>query len=209
MGAVKTHLPPLEVFERYEPRVQFNLIRGYHRKMAAKHRWFIREFEGDCYYMDGDELPKIDAVSYEIFDCWWTPTEWNIRPYIYRIFNDVVTEEYRAERSLPFPDNHVGLTVGYRRNGEWIWKYYDEGMRTFHRTKEGWYTLNNGIYTRYYASDGRILIGTFGNEIPVKGVLNGEILPVLKGMKAKKWRGFYDDDIEHVLQTVSIDRRYL
>jgi len=36
-----------------------------------------------------------------------------------------------------------------------------------------------------------------------------EILPVLRGMKSVKWRGFYDEDVEHVAKIAKVDRRYL
>lgn len=207
--STKYYLPPREVFVRYEPRVRFNLIRGYHRKMAAKHRWFIREFNGGSYYMDNDKLPRVDAQFYEIFDCGWSPEEWDTRPFKYNVTTTSVTEEYRAERSQPFPIDYEGQTVGYRRSGNWTLKIYDENGRYFVRGEEGWHTNNNGIYTRYSEKTGEITVGTFGNEIAVKKVFDKEVLPVLRGMKAVKWRGFYDEDIEYVLSTANLDRRFL
>src|SRR5690606_12529812 len=108
-----------------------------------------REFNGGSYYMDNDNLPRVDAQFYEIFDCGWSPEEWDTRPFKYNVTPTSVTEEYRAERSQPFPIDYEGQTVGYRRSGNWTLKIYDENGRYFVRGEDGWHTNNNGIYARY------------------------------------------------------------
>ena len=203
---IKHRLPPREVLDRYAPTVRFNIINGYHRKLASKHRWYVREWEGDFYYTDGDDLPTVEG---EMFDCRWSPAEWNTRPYKYNVTNGMVTEEYRSFSAKPWPDDYLSSAIGYRRNGEWLMKIYNDGKRWFVRDKHGWHTNYCGFYVRYSEVTGELTAGKFSNMKLVKTAPDKEILPVLRGMKSVKWRGFYDEDVEHVAKIAKVDRRYL
>lgn len=203
----KFYLPEKSVFDRYSPSIRFKLIRGYHRKLTAKHRWFVRPFgEGNRpYYADGAGLPATDA---EIFNCRWLPDDWNARPFKYNVVGEIVTEEHRGPTSLPWPDEYEKQIIGYfRRNvDEWTMKFYRErGYSAWVSATEDIIRIQRGgnIYrwngVKHYA-------GIFGSEKPVKHAPDDVVLPVLRGMNAQKWRGFYEESIEYVLEITGIRR---
>ncbi|MEM5613183.1 hypothetical protein AAHB63_34560 [Bacillus thuringiensis] len=52
-------------------------------------------------------------------------------------------------------------------------------------------------------------VGIFGSTKATQSAPSDLVLPLLKQMNAKKWRGFYDDEIDFILEQTGIERRLL
>lgn len=211
------YLPDRTVFDRYHAgRVRFNLIKGYHRKLAEKHRWFVRPYLSDDspYYIDGalaEVIKDADHVFIEVFDCAWKPERWNDTPWKYNVNPQGYTEIYCAERSDPHARGYNVQEIGYKRQPDNVWAlklYSDQGNSAWISSDDNSIRIRrDGIIYRW---DGeKHFAGKFGLESEMKSAPDDVILPILRGMNAQKWRGFYEDSIEYVLDVTGLDRRYL
>lgn len=203
------------VFDRYQVgRTRFNLIKGYHRKLAENHRWFVRPYlsKDSPYYIDGtlpDVIEDADHGIIEVFDCAWTSENWLVTPWKYNVNPEGYTEIYCAERSDPYARGYNVQEIGYKRQPSdmWAMKLFDDNR--------GKTALINGLDGAIRARNGGIIYrwdgeehsaGTFGNEVAMKSAPDNVIIPVLRSMSASKWRGFYEDSIEYILEITKIRR---
>lgn len=212
------YLPDRTVFDRYQAgRVRFNLIKGYHRKLAEKHLWFVRPYLSDDspYYTDGALAAVIEDADdhdfIEVFDCAWKPANWIDTPWKYNVSPKGYTEIYCAERSDPYARGYNVQEIGYKRQPDDVWaiKFYgDHGNSAWiSEVKESIRIQRGGIIYRWNGE--KHFAGTFGNEVEMKTAPDDVVLPVLRGMNAQKWQGFYEDSIDYVFEITGIRRALL
>lgn len=212
---MRYYLPRQDVFNRYQVgRTRFNLIKGYHRRLAEKHRWFVRPYlsKDAPYYIDGTLLDVIDDANHEfieIFDCAWSSENWLDTPWKYNVNPQGFTEIYCAERSDPHARGYNVQEIGYKRQPSDIWviKFFDDnkGKSAWINEMDGTIRARNGGII--YRWDGEEhLAGTFGNELAMKRAPDDVVIPVLRSMGAGKWRGFYDDSIDYIIEITGIRR---
>lgn len=205
----KYRLPSREVFDKYEPAVRSNLIKEYHRKLTQRHRWFVRSLD-DYFYCDGEERPSIPGV--EIFDCDWTPEEWNTRPYRH-FYNPIQEAWYRsfAHEGLP---PLCKYDYGYVREDSKIMRDDETYFIRFNipgRMVVNWSPLDEGssltivykgVYSRYYG--GVISQGVFEYCNPVKKAKADVIIPVIREIIKEKYNGVYIDVSRVIIERFDI-----
>lgn len=198
----KYRLPSREVFDRYAPAIRFNLIRGYHRNLTERHRWFVRTLD-DYFYCD--DFPTIPGA--EVFDCNWTPDEWNIRPYrhFYNPIQDAWYTSY-AREGLPTLREY---DYGYTREDSKILRngtVYAIRFSTYGKMMVHWAPLDvgspltisyKGIYSRSYNEE--LSQGTFMHCVPVKRVDPNVLIPVIREITKAKYEGVYEDVSEEII----------
>ncbi|WJE22405.1 hypothetical protein QRY07_11975 [Bacillus cereus] len=117
------YLPEMSVFKRYEHRVANRLIAGYHRKLASKHRYFVRRqlSKERPFYTDAD-LSEIISVldDIEIINCRWDAKGWN-----YFVTSGKVYEGYKDMNAIPFARGYSGDDVGKRTDEGFYFKYFN------------------------------------------------------------------------------------
>lgn len=207
----KFYLPTKDVFDRYEPRVAFNLIHKYHEQMTEKHDWFVREFEGDSYYVDG-ELPIIPWA--EIINCNWTQDKWDKEPfsYYYNPNENVIYKEFRNMTALPFPNDAYGENkhvVKKMRGNDIYFMHYKEGWggrSALWDIDNDWiqFITKDHIWLNYY--QGKLKRGKFINQKSVKNFDQYELIPILRKMNHKKFNGFYDEFVNYVVELFDVNR---
>ena len=203
----KHRLPPREVFDRYAPAVRFNLIRGYHRKLTERHRWFVRTLD-DYFYCD--DFPNIPGA--EVFDCDWSPDEWNIRPYrhFYNPIQDVWYTSYAREGLPPLSDYDYGYTredSKVLRDGKEFFVYFNMGGNMTVR----WSPLNEGSPLRVMCkgvitrSNGKeITQGTFMHEEPTDKPVDNVLIPVILEIRKEKYRGVYEEVSNEIIERFGV-----
>ncbi|KXI78635.1 hypothetical protein ACS52_11485 [Bacillus cereus] len=205
------YLPEMHVFDRYEPRVRNNLINGYHRKMTMKHDYFVRyQLNNDRpFYTDAsinEIVAELDGI--EIINCNWTAEKWKEIPWRYYVTLGKVYEEYQGKESSLFAHGYNGHPVGKRKDGEWYFKYFDGRNCTYWRDRTSeiptWHLRFGNIYANL--TDDVLYTGIFSTMKVSKGNCSDIIIPVLRQMSAKKYEGFYDDEIVYILEQTGIDR---
>lgn len=210
MTIVKHRLPPREVFDRYMPIVRNNLMKGYHRRLTEKHRWFVRSLD-DYFYCDGDR-PDLPAV--EIFDCDWTPSEWDSRPYRH-FYNPVQLAWYTsyAREGLPPLSEY---SYGYTRENSLILrngKPFSIRFTINGRMAVNWHPMNegrplsvmyDGIYSRAYNDE--ISQGIFSHWDPVKRTESSELIPVIREITKKKYQDIYKDLANEIIERFNVPR---
>ena len=172
----------------------------YHAEMAAQYPLFVR-FKDDRkpYYTDAsfDEVRAAESGYIEVINCRWDAEHWHETPREWRSFPDMLTKVFAGPN---------GANVGYRTAGEWRIKFYND------RNYSAWVSdsdefidiRNDGIIYRWNGVEHSA--GIFGSEQTLKHAPDDVIIPVIRGMLAKKWRGFYDDVVEFVLEITGIRR---
>ena len=208
MTLVKYRIPPREVFDRYAPPVRYNLIKGYHRKLTEKHRWYVRSLD-DYFYCDG-ERPNIPAV--EIFDCDWSPDEWDKRPYrhFYNPIQKAWYESYAHEGYPPLSEYDYGFTREdslVLRNGEpfvYYFRIHGKMAAEWRPMDEGspLRLMYNGIHSRAYNDE--IKQGVFMDCEPVKKTNSDVITPILRELYKKKYRDFYNNMAKEIIKRFNI-----
>ncbi|MET3203118.1 UNVERIFIED_ORG: hypothetical protein ABID75_006104 [Bacillus proteolyticus] len=205
------YLPGLEVFKRYDHRVCNNLIRGYHRKLADKHQYFVRYqlAKERPFYTDAG-LSEIISVldNVEIINCDWTEKEWNVTPWNYFVTNGKVYEGYKDMNAFPFARGYSGDDVGNRTDDGFYFKYFNGNNCAYWRDRNSKTPTWHLRYGNQYVNlrNDVFYVGIFGSTKATKNAPVDFVLPLLKQMNAKKWRGFYDDEIDYILEQTGIDR---
>lgn len=208
---IQRYYLPIESLERYAPKVRLSLIRRYHALYTQKYRWFVRPLSERAYYCDGE---RPNEIGEEIFDCDWTPNQWNTRPYrhFYNPVQDAWYESY-ARYGLPslaeYDYGHTREDYLITRNGEpWRYFYSENGMWAWwfphDKTLE---VVNNGFYTRAHV-DGTFNQGRFSevySEKPSKSVDTAPVMAVARKMNAKKFDGAYQPVIDRLVEVFNLN----
>ncbi len=208
-------LPPREVWDKYSNPYRFNMIKNYHIKLAKMSDWRVRVFDNDkgysdTYYLKG-ELDDIIEPVVEVTDCNWTSDDWNIKPlkmYISRLpSTTIISEEYYHERTTPITEHgYNGEMIGVKVNGYWKYKHFsiNSNYVTCNFENDSWSITKKGVGNFGYNSSGYFeTIGgldTARTEY-IKKLKNEQfeaIQWIIDKMKSDKYKGFYDDIIEHL-----------
>lgn len=183
----------------------------YHRKMESKYRYFVRG-EGLAPFYTNAEIDEIiahlkDAPVFEILDNKWDNDKWDVQPYKYRItvhgnyeyFGNPEEKYHTVKHSVP---------VGVRLNGIWQEKHYQDNGCTFYWSKSGWCTARtaDGLYNRSESGEWVVWRGRVAKK--VGNIPQDALLPNARGMKAVKWRGFFDDIVMFLVED-GLDKRFL
>lgn len=210
----RCYLPEIEVFERYDHRVCNNLIRGYHRKLADNHRYFVRYqlSKERPFYTDADLSEIISVLSdIEIINCRWDANVWDTTPWKYCVTSGKVYESYKDMNAIPFARGYSGEDVGNRVNDEWNFKYFKGNNCAYWRDRNSkiatWHLRYGNQYVNLH--NGIFYVGIFGSTKATKNAPSDLVLPLLKQMNTKKLRGFYDDEIDFILEQTGIERRLI
>ncbi|PFZ19538.1 hypothetical protein [Bacillus wiedmannii] len=208
------YLPEMSVFNRYEPRVRNRLIAGYHRKLASKHRYFVRYqlSKERPFYTDADLseiIPVLDDI--EIINCDWTAKEWNNTPWNYFVTSGKVYEGYKDINALPFARGYSGDDVGKRTDDGFYFKYFNGNNCAYWRDRNSETPTWHLRYGNQYVNlrNDVFYVGIFGNTKATNSAPTDLVLPLLRQMSNKKWRGFYDDEIDFILEQTGIERRLI
>jgi len=197
------YLPSYDEWKRYDPRAAFSMMRRMHQRYTDEYDWFVKPYDhlpqySRPYYVKG-AFPDVDGS--EIIDCNWIPENWNKQPWLYRIALGVITEEYRAERSDRHAYGYNAEVVGYKRDGVWLMKYYfGKDQSLYGSPRENmWVMRKGGAYANYSGTESTFHVGTFLYKKPTNRLPDEVAMPVLRGMNRNKYRGFYDDIIDYVM----------
>ncbi|PFE80049.1 hypothetical protein CN333_00200 [Bacillus thuringiensis] len=208
------YLPEIEVFRRYEHRVCNRLISGYHRKLASKHRYFVRHqlLKERPFYTDAN-LSEIISVldNIEIINCRWNSKEWNVTPWNYFVTSGKVYEGYKDMNAIPFTQGYSGDDIGKRADDGFYFKCFKGNNCTYWRDRNSETPTWHLRYGNQYVNlrNNTFYVGIFGSTKATQSAPSDLVLPLLKQMNAKKWRGFYDDEIDFILEQTGIERRLL
>lgn len=215
----KRHYVPTEALDRYAPKVRASLIRRYHALYTKKYRWFVRPFQDQAFYCDG-EIPQIDGA--EIFDCNWTPDRWHDTPYKY-FYNPHQKAWYKsyAREGLPSLSEYG---YGYNREDYKVTKndeFYSYSFPSANNVDSfgyvWWYELNGkrtlkvvlgGLHTYAY-DDGTFFQGSFselGEAKPLKKVDNSAAMTLAKRMNGRKYKGAYEPLINEMIRVFGLNR---
>lgn len=208
------YLPEIEVFKRYEHRVCNRLISGYHRRLASKHRYFIRYQLGNerPFYTDAD-LSEIVSVldNIEVINCQWSAKEWQTTPWNYYVTNGKIYEAYKDMNTIPFARGYSGDDIGNRTDNGFYFKYFNGNNCSYWRDRNSetptWHLRYGNQYVNLRIDT--FYVGLFGSTKETKSAPTDLVLPLLKQMNAKKWKGFYDDEIDFILEQTGIERRLI
>ncbi|MDP1457942.1 hypothetical protein Q8G37_15970 [Bacillus wiedmannii] len=208
------YLPEIEVFKRYEHRACNRLISGYHRKLASKHQYFVRYqlSKERPFYTDAD-LSEIISVldDIEIINCTWNAKEWNVTPWNYFVTRGKVYEGYKDMNAIPFVRGYSGDDVGKRTDDGFYFKYFNGNNCAYWRDRNSATPTWHLRYGNQYVNlrNDVFYVGIFGSTKETKDAPVDLVLPLLKQMNTKKWRGFYDDEIDFILEQTGIERRLI
>lgn len=207
----------LDTLKRYDYKVRQRILKQYHNKLRVKHNWLVRGLKNDLpyyFYCDG-ELPQLEGV--EIFDCNWTPEEWNTKPYRY-FYNPVQKAMYKsyAHHSTPSLDEYdYSFNRGdcmITKNDKLHFMYFNNGTNyarwELDYDLQALTVIHNGFYSVSY-NNGEMLQGTHSSKEKVKKVDDSRIIPVLKQMNNKKYNGVYNEMIEEVIARFGVPRNRL
>ncbi|MED3069289.1 hypothetical protein P4310_28020 [Bacillus thuringiensis] len=208
------YLPEIVVFKRYDHRVCNRLISGYHRKLASKNRYFVRHqlLKERPFYTDAD-LSEIISVldDIEIINCEWTATEWNVTPWNYFVTSGKVYEGYKDMNAIPFTQGYSGDDIGKRTDDGFYFKCFKGNNCTYWRDRNyetpTWHLRYGNQYVNL--RNDTFYVGIFGSTKATQSAPVDLVLLLLKQMNAKKWRGFYDDEIDFILEQTGIERRLI
>lgn len=159
-----------------------------------------------------DIINKSDnIISCEIVNCNWKTTEWDTVPYFYRVHWDAeglhVTEVY-SSWAASYANNDIGVpSIGYKQNGVWLIKRFEDNNYSYWGGNHEcfWRVQRSGVICEWYGhSPDKYKVGLFGYQQEVDSAPVDTILPVLRSMKTKKWRGFYDDDVDYIAETAGV-----
>lgn len=215
MGSKYYKLPERAVLERYAPRVQSNIIRRYHDRLATKSDWYI---SGKNVYIAGDMPEKEEYANARLTNCNWTQEMWDVVPYEYQYIPqfDRYIEVYRTFKavrwaSLECPKcSSVSKTIV---NGELTYlEFHSAGWQTnayyFPLTGEIKMNMPLGVSSMYttYHKDGIITQGAFCRESEVKSANTDYIMPILRKMNAKQYRGFYNELIDAACEAFKLNK---
>lgn len=203
----KRYLPNKSVFHRYDHRVRFNLIKGYHRKLTDQYQWYVLPWESPSYYCNGS-LSEIIAESLKyvpsvkIFNCNWVADRWDEAAYSYEAHAKGIREEWRSWKSEIANSGYSHDLIGVKFNGEWKTKYLsDKKSFYFGSRNEQFYAMAyNGIYANWYDKTGVFEVGTFMDKKPSKTPPSNVVESVLREMMRIKWRGFYDSEVDYICE---------
>ncbi|MEI4802003.1 hypothetical protein WAZ07_11825 [Bacillus sp. FJAT-51639] len=185
------YLPEMSVFNRYESRVRNRLITGYHRKLASKHRYFVRYqlSKKRPFYTDFD-LSEIISVldDVEIINCDWTEKEWNVTPWNYFVTSGKVYEGYMDMNTIPFARGYSGDDVGKRTDNGFYFKYFNGNNCAYWRDRTSEIPTWHLRYGNQYVNlrNDTFYVGIFGSTKATQSAPTDLILPLLKQMNAKK-----------------------
>nr|WP_253829655.1 hypothetical protein [Bacillus cereus] len=201
----------MHVFNRYEPRVCNRLIAGYHRNLASKHRYFVRyQLSKERPFYTDTDLSEIISVldDIEIINCEWTAKEWNVTPWNYFVTRGKVYEGYKDMNAIPFARGYSGDDVGKRTDNGFYFKYFNGNNCAYWRGRNSETPAWHLRYGNQYVNlrNDVFHVGIFGSTKETKHAPNDLVLPLLKQMNAKKWKGFYDDEIDFILGQTGIER---
>lgn len=209
----RRYLPDVTVFERYAPDVSFRLIKKYHQRLAGKYHWFVFPYLSSDrpYYIDGelsDVIADADYPVLEVVNCDWIPQEWDKTAWKYNVNEYGYTEVYCSERTDPHCYGYNVHEIGYRHQPEGVWTlktYKNKEKSAWIDRRDGWLRVRNGSMI-YYWNGHEHLAGKYNDINPVQEAPTDVITPVVRGMVSKKWRGFYTEDVEYILQKTGIRR---
>ncbi|MGG2024235.1 hypothetical protein AB1282_00355 [Gottfriedia sp. S16(2024)] len=212
----RRYLPTIAEFDRYIIPYRVRLLKGMHRKLTEKYDWFVRydtSYGIRPFYINGSfkevvEVATIEAPFAEILNCNWSPETWNAIPYLCNVFKNKetveveVTEQYRSWYANSANNGYNGNVIGYKKKDVWLTKYFDDrDLFYFGGRYDNYWSLNkSGIYANWHGVSNEFYVGKFMYKELQKNAPSDVILPLLRAMSAKKWRGFYDTEIDFILE---------
>jgi len=208
------YLPDTSVFNRYDPRIQNNLINGYHQRMTVKYDYFVRfQLNNERPFYTNSTLDEVatELDNIEVINCNWIAEKWNTVPWQYYITIGDIYEEYQGENSYLFSHGYNGPPIGNRKDNEWYFKYFEGKNCTYWRDRNSkestWHLRYGNQYVNLHNDS--FSVGIFGHTKDTKDAPVDLIIPLLRQMNTKKWNGFYDDEIEFILEQTGIERRLM
>lgn len=206
---------PIELLRNMPLDKQSEYIFKYHALCTKKYDWFVRPKKGEAYYTLG-ERPKLQA-GVEVFNCNWTPEQWNTRPYrhFYNPVQDAVYESF-ARYDLPSLDDYG---YGWSREDSLILKngkpwYYGMFRDNGGNTSAHWWVesgdiwiTHNGSHTHYYGINQKHKQGgTFMMVVEVKKPIIEPIMKAAKAMDKPKYKGVYQPFIDRLIELYGLNR---
>lgn len=184
----------------------------YHKNMANGYRYFVR---GDCNpFYTNDSIKEIksrlnDEIRLlDVFDNEWNSDKWINQPFKYRFINNGDIYEWFARPDTSKDYLRYNTPIGMRLNGEWREKRFQDGSQTFFWGSDGYCIANtsSGFFNRMESGKWYIVIGFEWIEL---GKIPSDILvTIARRMNAQKWRGFFDNVIEFLVND-GLDSRNL
>lgn len=201
----------LDQLENYEPKFRISLIRRYHSLYTQKYRWFVRPLKGRAYYCNGE---RPNEIGVEIFDCDWTPEQWDTRPYrhFYNPIQDAWYESYARHGLPPLSEYNYGYGREdslITKNGKpWYYGMFRDGNTSAHYWVESddiWIT-HKGSHTNYYGASGKHTQGaTFSTTVDVKKPLTEPIMAAAKALNKRKFNGVYRPFIDKLVELYGLN----
>lgn len=184
-----------------------------HAELAAKHRWLVRKQDGSKpYYSDAsldDVIADVDADYAEVINNRWSREQYADVPYIYRLNEGYVFEEWRG---------HDEWGYGLREQGEEWYRlnYYDNTTQTsvnwcpmlYHFSikhgalgvairDEGFrVTTYNGFFIRTLKRDSR---GLCPHDIR-----QDFAIPAINEMRRQRLKGGYEPLVERIMAAFDV-----
>lgn len=203
-------------------REQFYYIKDLHKKYSDAYDWFVKPYkinnqDTKPYYCKG-ELPK--ELYGEVINCNWDKENWNIEPWEYRINPNSITgkdivEVYKSQRSDKHGHGYNSEEIGGKRLGtrNWGTKFLIGGMGEKVTVwgnkdeKELHMSVRKGdksIVTDLL-KDGSFTTGVFLYREKKERVEDEYVLPVLRELKKKKYKGFYNDLYNFIVEVTGVN----
>ena len=207
-------LLPFDLLHNIPRENQADYIAKYHALCTEKYDWYVRERNGGVYYANG-ERPVLTAGA-TVFDCNWTPEQWNTRPYMTYIHegNGSLYEHnarfgleplsiyhygWKREDSLVVKDGEPIYYGMYRHNGDSLSAHW------WPESGDIW-TTYNGSQTNYYgASDKHTQGATFSTVTDVKKPAIEPVMKAAKALNRVKYKGVYKPFIDRLVELYGLN----